>query len=590
MTSSSHQNSCTCRLNNIRFIFSFISFLSIFTCVRGDVVLLNFRNEFDTLSELTICALKKPFINNNSTKNIRFPVVQIKPENPCTAFINSSIQNSAEYFQLSTPQQCSYDLFFKNLQANDPSIVLVGSDGPFSLNSRIPFDTSFVFFPKFMANEVSKFISKNPNTTVLVSDASAKFDWSLIIIWLIAITSIVIGALWTRYEFIKLLPKRNDQSLSTEHLDDNLPDDEIARLNRAKKDAKRRKKEEEDKSMITLSIGYLSIFVLLLIVCGILLLLYYFYHIMIYFVYILFVIGSATAFYRIGSLVLDPIKFGAWKFPKNNIPFLKDHRPEYRKILLFLVSVAISVLWFVFRHENWIWIIQDLMAVALSINALSYYRIETYKSITILLSAFFFYDIFMVFITPTFTNGTSIMEAVAFGGKDSQTSGSQDWSNIQFSPDRTNKNPINRLPVVITVPHLSPSKRLCDFYYEYSYSLLGLGDILIPGISVNYNIIFDYSIHNKFPVYFFINCLAYIFGLMLAFIGLIFMNTAQPALLYLCPVLLIASFITSLVRGEFKEFWYGTAIKMKTSPKENKSFNEGNPSNVDGGFNTSGEP
>lgn len=360
--------------------------------------------------------------------------------------------------------------------------------------------------------------------------------------------------------------------------------DETTRITRAKKAAKQKKKEEEEKSLITLNVGYVSIFVLLMIVCAILLLLYFFYNIMIYFVYFLFAFGSATAFYRIGCLLFDQIPYAAWKFPENNIPYLKNHRPEYRKLLLFLSSITISVLWFIYRHEDWVWIIQDLMAFSLSVNALSYYRLETYKSITVLLSVFFFYDIFMVFITPQFTNGASIMEAVAFGGRDSQVSSGQDWSNIQFSATKSNDNSLNRLPVVITVPHLSLSKRLCSYYYEYSYSLLGLGDILIPGLSVNYNIIFDYTMNNRIPVYFIVNVFAYFFGLMLAFIGLIFMNTAQPALLYLCPILLLASLITSLIRNEFKEFWFGKPIKAKTTLKENKSFNEGNPTDPDEQF------
>jgi len=69
----------------------------------------------------------------------------------------------------------------------------------------------------------------------------------------------------------------------------------------------------------------------------------------------------------------------------------------------------------------------------------------------------------------------------------------------------SNKKKIKQLPVVIVVPHLMPSKRLCDYYYDYPYSLLGLGDILIPGLSVNYAIIFDFSNSNKFPVYFIVN-------------------------------------------------------------------------------------
>jgi hypothetical protein len=54
--------------------------------------------------------------------------------------------------------------------------------------------------------------------------------------------------------------------------------------------------------------------------------------------------------------------------------------------------------------------------------------------------------------------------------------------------------------------------------------------------------------------------LAYLIGLFLAFIGLLYMNTAQPALFYLCPVILIFSSITALMRREFKSYWFGNPV------------------------------
>ena len=82
------------------------------------------------------------------------------------------------------------------------------------------------------------------------------------------------------------------------------------------------------------------------------------------------------------------------------------------------------------------------MALSLAINALSYYRLNSYKTVTIILTLFFLYDIFMVFITPTFTNGASIMEAVAFGGRDA-TSGEKDWNSVQFGKQQDNRNRVN---------------------------------------------------------------------------------------------------------------------------------------------------
>ena len=44
------------------------------------------------------------------------------------------------------------------------------------------------------------------------------------------------------------------------------------------------------------------------------------------------------------------------------------------------------------------------------------------------------------------------------------------------------------------------------------------------------------------------------------------MNTAQPALFYLCPVLIVCSLITSIIRKEFRSFWTGEPVN-KISPK-----------------------
>ncbi len=97
------------------------------------------------------------------------------------------------------------------------------------------------------------------------------------------------------------------------------------------------------------------------------------------------------------------------RLPQINLPFMRDWRPNIAKIFVFLGSISLVIVWFVFRHKSWVWIIQNLMALSLAINALSYYRLSSYKTVTIILSLFFVYDIFMVFITPTFTNGASIM-------------------------------------------------------------------------------------------------------------------------------------------------------------------------------------
>ena len=118
-----------------------------------------------------------------------------------------------------------------------------------------------------------------------------------------------------------------------------------------------------------------------------------------------------------------------------------------RQLFLLLASISTAATWFVFRKEDWSWIIQDFLGVMFSINMLKVLRLPSLKICTILLCALFFYDIFFVFITPLFMSGKSVMVEVATG----------------HSSDA-------QLPMVLRVPHLSTSpSRVC---YMQTYSLL----------------------------------------------------------------------------------------------------------------------
>lgn len=95
-------------------------------------------------------------------------------------------------------------------------------------------------------------------------------------------------------------------------------------------------------------------------------------------------------------------------------------------------------------------------------------------------------------------------------------------------------------------------------------SLLGLGDIVIPGFFLSLLLRFDahqaqlpvdkVDIHANFPKPYFHSCLiAYFLGLGTTLAVMIFFNAAQPALLYLVPACLGSSFACAIWRGEVKE-------------------------------------
>ena len=55
------------------------------------------------------------------------------------------------------------------------------------------------------------------------------------------------------------------------------------------------------------------------------------------------------------------------------------------------------------------------------------------------------------------------------------------------------------------MPFLSKTNSLCFSYLENPFSVLSLGNILVPGISLNYAISFDIVSKNKPKVYFIAN-------------------------------------------------------------------------------------
>ncbi|KAF7241564.1 Signal peptide peptidase-like 2A [Varanus komodoensis] len=182
-------------------------------------------------------------------------------------------------------------------------------------------------------------------------------------------------------------------------------------------------------------------------------------------------------------------------------------------------------------------------------NAL-YVGLPLKTSCVLLLGLLLLYDVFFVFITPFITkNGESIMVEVATGP--SENSEKSDGNLVEASAERS--APHENLPVVIKVPKLIFSgTMLC----QMPFSLLGYGDIVLPGLLVAYCHRFD--IQTRSSRVYFISCtIAYAVGMLVTFLSLSLMKMAQPALLYLVPCTLLSSTLVALYRKEMKKFWNG---------------------------------
>lgn len=191
-------------------------------------------------------------------------------------------------------------------------------------------------------------------------------------------------------------------------------------------------------------------------------------------------------------------------------------------IISLLGSAAFSVLYFQKKH----WAMNNVLGICFCLKGIEKFSLGTYKIGAILLVGLFFYDIFWVF-------GTDVMVTVA----------------------KKLDGPIKILFPRTLVPDAETGK--------IELSLLGLGDIVIPGFFLALLLRFDahnasvpyfpIDVHFKFPKpYFHTALIGYTLGMGMTMFVMIHFQAAQPALLYLVPACLISSLLTAFVRGELK--------------------------------------
>jgi len=100
------------------------------------------------------------------------------------------------------------------------------------------------------------------------------------------------------------------------------------------------------------------------------------------------------------------------------------------------------------------------------------------------------------------------------------------------------------------MPHLTLD------YPSHSCSLIGLGDIIIPGIYISYVSRFGKQV-SLTDWYFLTMMIAYATALLICGVALWVYGVGQPALLYIVPFLFIATFATAWARGEIVDIWAG---------------------------------
>lgn len=110
--------------------------------------------------------------------------------------------------------------------------------------------------------------------------------------------------------------------------------------------------------------------------------------------------------------------------------------------------------------------------------------------------------------------------------------------------------PAETLPMLLKVPMLVD--------WSGGVTLLGLGDIVLPGLLLSFALRADYMKRASCKWgYYWLMCLGYWLGLIMAIVASRMMQMGQPALLYLVPCTLIPFALLAWNRGEFAEMWEG---------------------------------
>merc|ERR1712136_73341 len=97
-----------------------------------------------------------------------------------------------------------------------------------------------------------------------------------------------------------------------------------------------------------------------------------------------------------------------------------------------------------------------------------------------------------------------------------------------------------------------PQDFLQNGIFGTKFAMLGLGDIVIPGIFIALLLRFDLSLKRDSKTYFYSCFLAYFLGLVTTIFVMVAFQHAQPALLYLVPFCIGFPVLVALVKGDLK--------------------------------------
>ncbi|XP_023923160.1 signal peptide peptidase-like 4 isoform X1 [Quercus suber] len=199
---------------------------------------------------------------------------------------------------------------------------------------------------------------------------------------------------------------------------------------------------------------------------------------------------------------------------------------SYLTLAISPFCIAFAVVWAVKRQLSFAWIGQDILGIALIITVLQIVHVPNLKVGTVLLGCAFFYDIFWVFVSKWWFH-ESVMIVVARGDKSGE----------------------DGIPMLLKIPRM--------FDPWGGYSVIGFGDIILPGLLVAFSLRYDWLSKKSLRTGYFVWAMtAYGLGLLITYVALNLMDGhGQPALLYIVPFTLGTFLTLGKKRGDLHILW-----------------------------------
>ncbi|XP_039252098.2 signal peptide peptidase-like 2B [Styela clava] len=502
--------------------FSVICSVLLITIVKADTGFVNISNTVNQYT-LEVCSEYNPSFApypkeiDNNTKGT--PVVDIYPDPGCEAPQDPKLYEG-KIVIMKRHKNCTFAARAVNVQNANGVGVLVVSDDPIISPAANDSEYNQIHITVSLISNDSYLQFDNMITDVgienvfikLYAPETAYWDPNSVIMWLLAVFTCSLGA----------------------YLQASFYDSQVKAARKALREGGPAQDTSKDDEMSFTVIHAIIFFGM----CSVMILLmYFFYKYMVYVIIGIFCLASCFSTYDFLDNIFGKSScFTRHRICENKIPVFNS-RPPILSICLFLACAAFAIFWAVERKEPYAWILQDILGFTFCIHMIKQIRLPSYKISTILLILFFIYDVFYVFITPLFTkNKESIMVNIATGGGGS----SSEELPMLFKMPRFRKSPYSK----------------CG---PPPYSLLGYGDVILPGLHVGFCAVWDLRISNtvRRHAYYIAAIIGYATGLVLTFVGMYLTMMGQPALLYLTPCCLLSTLVVAVKRKELRPIWAG---------------------------------